>query len=403
VLVLSKVDANLIEIHPVEVQPRVLIQNTIKMFAAELAANKAQMTLEMEPSFQELQVDWVTLDPGRLLQILINLCTNAIKFSMDSHIRKISIQVAASATIPNHSSRGVRYLHGVNEEAFEDPTTKPEWGSGEILYLQFQVTDRGQGMTMEEMQILFQRFKQASPKTHTQYGGSGLGLFIARLLSRLQGGEIGVTSTAGKGTTFAFYIKVRRAKTPHGTDVHAVVPQVNLPVGGHGPDSPSVLSAATTRLKDPSEVSILIVEDNVVNQRVLSRQLKTQGFTVAIANNGAESLDFIKKSEHWTGTPNQEASSGPTHPHHPLSVILMDIEMPVMNGTEAASRIREFEKSGALLRHIPIIAITANARMEQIAVAKDAGMDEVVSKPFRIPELLAKIETFVGPLEKSGS
>jgi signal transduction histidine kinase len=157
VLVLSKVDARLIEIHPVEVQPRVLLENAIKMFAAELAANKARMTLEIEQSFIDLQVDWVKLDPGRLLQILINLCTNAIKFTMDSQIRKISIQVGASTTIPTHSSRGVRYLHGVNEEAFEDPTTHAEWGDGEVLYLSFQVTDTGQGMTPDEMKLLFQR------------------------------------------------------------------------------------------------------------------------------------------------------------------------------------------------------------------------------------------------------
>ena len=78
----------------------------------------------------------------------------------------------------------------------------------------------------------------------------------------------------------------------------------------------------------------------------------------------------------------------------------MDIEMPVMNGNEAARRIREFERSGTLLSHIPIIAITANARLEQITVAKDSGMDDVVSKPFRIPELLAKIEVFVGPVKR---
>ena len=116
---LSKVDAHLIEIHPIEVQPRTLIENAIKMFAAELAANKAKMTLEIEQSFHDLAVRWVKLDPGRLLQILINLCTNAIKFTMDSHIRKITITIGASSVIPTHSTRGVRYLHGVGEESFE--------------------------------------------------------------------------------------------------------------------------------------------------------------------------------------------------------------------------------------------------------------------------------------------
>jgi len=400
VLVLSKVDAHLIEIHPIEVQPRTLIENAIKMFAAELAANKAKMTLEIEQSFHDLAVRWVKLDPGRLLQILINLCTNAIKFTMDSHIRKITITIGASSVIPTHSTRGVRYLHGVGEESFEDPTTNPEWGTGEVLYLSFQVTDTGQGMTQDEMKILFQRFKQASPRTHTQYGGSGLGLFIARLLSRLQGGEIGVTSKAGRGTTFAFYVKVRRIEAPHGADLHELVPQLNLPVGSHDADSPSILTDSSLTLKDPAEVSILIVEDNLVNQRVLKQQLQREGFDVQIANNGAECLATVKRCEHWDGGEGDTKQKDDTTKLKKLSVILMDIEMPIMNGTEATRQIRELEKSGSLLCHIPIIAITANARLEQITVAKDSGMDDVVSKPFRIPELLAKIEVFVGPLKR---
>jgi signal transduction histidine kinase len=157
VLVLSKVDAQLIEIHPVEVQPRLLIENAIKMFAAELAANQASMRLEIEQSFSDLAVDWVRLDPGRLLQIFINLCTNAIKFTMDCKQRDIMIAIGASAEIPDYSSRGVRFLHGVSDEEFEDPTTKPEWGDGEELYLMLQVTDTGKGMTQDEMKLLFQR------------------------------------------------------------------------------------------------------------------------------------------------------------------------------------------------------------------------------------------------------
>jgi hypothetical protein len=85
------------------------------------------------------------------------------------------------------------------------------------------------------------------------------------LLSRLQGGEIGVTSKAGHGTSFAFYVKVRRIAAPHGADLNAIVPQINLAVGSHKPDSPSILTDAALRLKEPSEVSILIVEDNLVS------------------------------------------------------------------------------------------------------------------------------------------
>jgi CheY-like chemotaxis protein len=224
-----------------------------------------------------------------------------------------------------------------------------------------------------------------------EYGGSGLGLFIARLLCRLQGGEIGVASQSGQGSTFAFYVKARRAETPHGRDVHTIVPEVNIPVGVPDPKSPSVRAQTQPAPQECSKFNILIVEDNVVNQKVLGKQLRNLGFAVDIANNGRECIDFLERSA-W-------------HKNHPhdgkrLSVILMDIEMPVMSGIEAVKYIRGMQEHGNIIAHVPIIAITANARAEQIAVAKEAGMDDVVSKPFRIPELLPKIESFVGPLER---
>jgi hypothetical protein len=95
-----------------------------------------------------------------------------------------------------------------------DQTTGPDWGDGEEIFLEFAVQDTGRGLTPEEKKLLFQRFSQASPRTHVQYGGSGLGLFISRELTELQGGEIGVSSEAGKGSTFAFYVKCRRSSEP---------------------------------------------------------------------------------------------------------------------------------------------------------------------------------------------
>lgn len=95
-----------------------------------------------------------------------------------------------------------------------DQTFGPDWGDGEEIFLEFAVRDTGRGLTPEEKKLLFQRFSQASPRTHVQYGGSGLGLFISRELTELQGGEIGVSSEAGKGSTFAFYVKCRRSSEP---------------------------------------------------------------------------------------------------------------------------------------------------------------------------------------------
>jgi CheY-like chemotaxis protein len=122
------------------------------------------------------------------------------------------------------------------------------------------------------------------------------------------------------------------------------------------------------------------VEDNLVNQKVLAKQLKKAGCTISTANNGLEALAHLETTEYRIlgGTP--------------LSVILMDLEMPEMNGLECVACIRNMEAEGKILNHVPVIAVTANVRGEQIATARDSGMDDVVSKPFRIPELLRKIE-----------
>jgi hypothetical protein len=96
----------------------------------------------------------------------------------------------------------------------EDQTLGHDWGKGEEIYLEFTVQDTGRGLSEDEKKLLFQRFSQASPRTHVTYGGSGLGLFISRELTELQGGEIGVSSEAGKGSTFSFYVKCRRTTEP---------------------------------------------------------------------------------------------------------------------------------------------------------------------------------------------
>jgi CheY-like chemotaxis protein len=133
-----------------------------------------------------------------------------------------------------------------------------------------------------------------------------------------------------------------------------------------------------------------LTQVDTVNQRVLQTQFKNLGFRVHVANNGQEALNFVQESRMWW----DKAKTGQL-----LSLVLMDIEMPVMNGIEATQNIRRFQAEGLLTEHVPIIAITANARSEQISVAKASGMDDVVSKPFRIPDLVTTIELFLGRLE----
>lgn len=125
----------------------------------------------------------------------------------------------------------------------------------------------------------------------------------------------------------------------------------------------------------------------------MAQQLRRLGCTVHLANHGLEALSFLETTSHW-----HNSSSTAT----PLSVILMDLEMPVLGGLECVKQIRELQETGKLVRHVPVIAVTANARNEQIAVAVRAGMDEVVTKPFRIPELVPKMEELVAKIGGSG-
>jgi hypothetical protein len=146
-------------------------------------------------------------------QVLINLTTNAIKFTTSEEMRTIKVILSASRERPSASpSPCVSYFQMRAKRM--DQTLGPDWGDGEEIYLEFAVQDTGRGLSPEELKVLFQRFQQASPRTHVQYGGSGLGLFISRELTELQGGEIGVSSQAGKGSTFAFYVKCRRSHEP---------------------------------------------------------------------------------------------------------------------------------------------------------------------------------------------
>jgi CheY-like chemotaxis protein len=128
---------------------------------------------------------------------------------------------------------------------------------------------------------------------------------------------------------------------------------------------------------------VLIGEDNIVNQKVLSKQLRSAGCIVSVTNHGGKALSFLSTTPFWKGfeTTGKE-----------LSVVLMDLEMPVMDGLTCVKRIRELQEEGMIVGHVPVIAVTANARSEQIATAKEYGMDSVVTKPFRTPELLPEME-----------
>jgi hypothetical protein len=220
-----------------------------------------------------------------------------------------------------------------SSEARDDPTSTADWGKGETIWIIFTVQDTGRGLSTGERDLLFNRFSQASPRTHIQYGGNGLGLFISRRLAELQGGAIGFSSNPGSGSTFGFYVKARRSMTE--------TPRARLGSrvenGQTMPNEPKLSSLPLTGVLAPplSQLHVLVVEgtqpqrqmlyhvltilDNIVNQRVLAKQLRNLGCIVEVANHGVEALSHIETTHYWT------AVSAPKE----LSVILLDWEMPV--------------------------------------------------------------------------
>lgn len=435
VLTLSKLDSNLLQISPMLVQPSLVVSGAMKMFDVE--CSQMQINLEFKEDGSLKDFEWVMLDPSRMLQVLINLLTNAIKFSKDRLLRNVTVTLGGSWTQAAIEDASITFARDTQPQY--NICDKEGWGNGRKGFIWIRVDDTGCGMTDDEQAKLFSRFTQATPRTHVKYGGSGLGLFISKSLTALQGGSVGVKSTAGIGSTFLFYVSTRVPESP----IHATKQELQQPTLPHAPSAEEGMKNANLK--------ILMVEDNLVNQRVLCKQLQKAGCVVYVAGNGVEALEMLKKSVHWQGEKNQDGIG--TASEYDIDIILMDIEMPVMDGLTCAREIRHLELQGLLAistascphtpqitsasaspltsfldltinerseaqqprRHLPILAVSANARGEQVEQALAAGMvrahrqnmrrqntntrvhlkDDAISKPFRIPELWPKMRGIV--------
>ncbi|KAK9495225.1 hypothetical protein V1508DRAFT_430295 [Lipomyces doorenjongii] len=252
------------------------------------------------------------------------------------------------------------------------------------VYIMYTVKDTGSGMDPEQLATAFRRFtSHFTPRTHVNYGGSGLGLFICRKLVESQGGEITAESRTNEGSEFSFYIKAKRVKgssVPSGVS-SPVVP--SSPATSPSVRVPSVSGSSSVQLsqKQDKKVSkkienphagkkILIVEDNLINQKLLQRQLQNAGFVTLVANHGQEAVDVVCAGEN-------------------PDCCVMDCEMPVMDGVEAVQKIRELESSGDVKApRLPIIALSANARQVHVDRMAAAGSDRYLTKPFSFTHLI---------------
>ena len=385
ILTMSKLDSGLLAITPVETQPLALASGVVKMYEGAAKAAGVEMSFLVEDSYRSIGVEYLLLDPTRLRQVLINLITNAIKFTRFEEVRQVKVSVGASVNEQPFSPHSVPYIRSATvQTGLQGPASAALDASSDSVpvYLHFTVRDTGRGLTAQEKELIFMRFSQASPRTHVHYGGSGLGLFISRRLTELQGGAIGFASEFKVGSTFSFYIRTERALStvspPTGSNKRArmsIGGTVAIPQGdmSSSVDEGRPQSAVTSPTDTPMSteepgpvVHVLIVEDNLVNQRVLAKQLKNLGCIVSVANHGGEALDYIRTTKLWHEPPAGDAKE--------LSVILMDWEMPVMDGLSCVKRIRELQNFGHIKGHIPVIAVTANVRAEQVSQALDAGM-----------------------------
>ncbi|NOZ68636.1 MAG: response regulator [Deferribacteres bacterium] len=272
-------------------------------------------------------------DNVRLRQIIVNLVGNAIKFTEKG---KVVVNVERAT-----SGNGDK-----DTEMHED---------GQTILLHFSITDTGTGIPADKLKSIFESFTQVGGSSTGKYGGTGLGLSISRKLVHMMGGEIRAESEPGKGSAFHFTARFGLARN---TEKHDTVSRdEGRESGRHG-----------------KKFHILLAEDNIINQKLAVRILEKEGHSVKVANNGMEAIEALKKE--------------------PFDLVLMDVQMPVMDGIEAARRIRN-SKNGDFDPEIPIIALTAHAFKEDRERCLRAGMNDYISKPFRKQELFRMIERLV--------
>jgi len=315
----SKMEAGKTVLDSVDFHLPSLVSDVLRSLALLAHEKGLELTVHIEPDVPA----GLTGDPVRLGQVLINLVGNAIKFTDHG---EVCIDVLVK-TVTNGRA-----------------------------CLQFSIRDTGIGIALDQQGGLFQEFQQAQTSGKRLYGGTGLGLAVSRSIVTLMGGTIGLKSLPGEGTTVTFdaHFDLSPGSTP--------APPISSAEDLYGMPIPIVESTVTPPATAVSASSlslgILLAEDNLVNQKVAMGMLAKMGHRITLARNGLEALEQWRQSD--------------------FDLILMDVQMPEMNGLLATMQIRREETIGV---HIPIVAMTASAMSEDRDRCLAAGMDDFISKP----------------------
>ena len=319
------------------------LRKTIEQAVKSLSVRAQEKGLQLMGEVESNVPDHLVGDPLRLRQILTNLISNGIKFTQQGHV-VVRVKTESQET--------------------------------DKVHLRFAITDTGIGISPEEQQRIFAPFIQADASTTRHYGGSGLGLAITDNLVELMGGQMWVESTPGEGSTFFFDARLKlQSRTVH--DAEFATSDSSVPAG----DKPSPLPASPERV-----LHVLLAEDTPANQKLVAKILTKRGHAVKTANNGQEAVELLQRQD--------------------FDLILMDVQMPVMDGFQATAAIRPLHTPKS---QVPIVAMTAHALKGDHERCLAAGMDAYISKPIdsreliRLVEQLARVPARNAPVHAFGS
>ncbi|HVX67221.1 MAG TPA: ATP-binding protein [Bryobacteraceae bacterium] len=302
----SKAEAGKLVLEQLDFGMRRLVADALSPFVVQAGVKGLDLSSHVDAAVP----DDLRGDPTRVRQVIVNLISNAMKFTQSGSIR-LSVEVEG---VP----AGKTVLH-------------------------FQVADTGAGIPLEKQADIFDAFSQGDNSVARRFGGTGLGLAICRDLVRMMGGQIWVQSEPGRGSTFHF--------------TACLAPAVNSVAGKHAA-APEPLQRAVRPLR------ILVAEDNLINQKLLTRLLARAGHSFELAADGEEALSLASRER--------------------FDLVLMDVQMPVMDGLEATRRIRAVQGSHA---RVPIVGVTAGASAGELETCIVSGMDSCITKPITIPDL----------------
>ncbi|KAI0506924.1 hypothetical protein F5B22DRAFT_428395 [Xylaria bambusicola] len=373
ILDFSKIESGRLDIEEVQFSVSLIVQDVIKMLKFTAERKNLDFSLVISPDIND---DLMLLgDPGRIRQVVTNLLTNSIKFTSTGFVR-------LSVSTQNETN--------------------------ETLEIKFTVEDSGIGIPPEVQKRLFQPFSQGDPSTGRKFGGSGLGLTISKNLLGLMKGKIQLKSGVGKGTIVTFSIPFAK---PRSTDDSSPMDTCSLPRRlqnemsipcnssnrGNQPSPNSstdnlhcrqssgnyVLSSTPEydgdemSMADRSNIFVLVVEDNAINQQIALKKIVKLGFKASAVWNGQEALDYIKDSRDGK-RPKPD-------------IILMDVQMPVIDGYKCTHLLRHDTAYKDLARDVPIVAMTASAIQGDQEKCAKAGMDDYLSKPVNSNTLVCKL------------